>query len=81
MGKTINRLQTRISGHRTYVKKVAAGEPIDTECDDASLALHLSSDHNFNTKKDFNNNLDFTILELNPHSLDMAERRWVSRMG
>ncbi len=80
MGKTTNKLKKRISGHRSYVKKVVAGDPIVHDCDDASLANHLKSDHNYDTINDFNNNFEFTILEKHPHNLDMAERRWISRM-
>ena len=79
VGKTTNKLQKRISGHRTFVNKL--GEMVDLdETDDAALAHHLKKDHNFDTIKHFNVSYKFSILENNPLSLDKAEQRWVNRL-
>ena len=79
VGKTVNKLQKRISGHRTYVNKL--DNILDfVESDDTALAHHLKQDHNFDTIRLFNLSYKFTILENNPHSLDDAEQRWVNRI-
>lgn len=44
-GKSVNRLQSRISGHRSHMND----ESFDAETDDASLAEHLIVDHFFDT--------------------------------
>jgi len=81
VGKTVNKLQKRISGHRSFVNKLDDLEGLD-ESDDAALAHHLKQDHNFDTIsiRLFNVSYKFTILENNPHSLDKSEQRWVNRL-
>ena len=74
-GKTVTRLQNRISGHRTHV-----GDTEFDESDEAALVQHLVEDHNFDTIDRFNLNFSFTVVELSPHDLDKAEQRWASRL-
>ena len=75
----MNKLQKRISGHRTFVNKLDDLEDMDVS-DDAALAHHLKQDHNFDTIRQFNASYKFTILENNPYSLDKSERMWVNRL-
>ena len=74
-GKTVNKLQQRISGHRSHV-----GDTTFDETDEAALAEHLSEDHNYDSVGLFNHSYTFTVLEISPHNLDQAEQRWVSRL-
>ena len=79
VGKTVTKLQCRISGHRSFVNKTTRCDSSE-DSDEAALAEHLHKDHNFDTIDDFNNNYSFSILEIGPFELDMAEQRWVSRL-
>ena len=73
VGQSVNRLQKRISGHRTHLRDTDFDET-----DEATLAEHLKLDHNFNTLPLFNSSYSFTVLELDPKHLDNSEQRWVS---
>ena len=75
VGKTKNKLQTRISGHRSHM-----GDICFDESDDAALAEHLKLDHGFHTAELFNLGFNFTVLELGPFNLDESEQRWVSKL-
>ena len=79
VGKTVNKLQCRISGHRSFVNRHGLTDN-NEETDDAALAEHLRRDHNFDTLDSFNSNYTFSILELGPFDLNKAEQRWVSRL-
>jgi hypothetical protein len=79
VGKTVNKLQCRISGHRSFVNRIVETDNSE-ETDEAALAEHLRKDHNFDTLDSFNNNYTFSILELGPLDLDKTEQRWVSRL-
>jgi len=75
-GKSVNKLQKRISGHRSHV----GDEVFDEDSDEATLAEHLQVCHNLTTVDHFNNNYSFTVLENSPKDLDNSEQRWVSRL-
>ena len=75
VGKTCQCLRTRISGHRTHVGGIEF-----LESDESTLAEHLHTDHNFDSVNLFNSGYNFTVLELFPHNLDLAEQRWISRL-
>ena len=78
-GKTDNRLQKRISGHRSHVKKPPDPKDRIIDSDEAVLALHMH-EHNFKSVELFNVNYSFTILEFDPPDLDKAEQKWASRL-
>ena len=75
VGKTKNKLQSRISGHRSHM-----GDNCFDESDDAALPEHLKLDHGFHTAELFNLGFNFTVLELGPFNLDESEQRWVSKL-
>ena len=79
-GKTTNRLQKRIAGHRSHVLGYTQEED-DEESDDKALAEHLHSEHQLDTVAAFNLSYSFTILQLNPRNLDKCEQKWVSRLA
>jgi hypothetical protein len=78
-GKTTNKLQKRIAGHRSHVLGFTIAED-DEESDDKALAEHLSSEHHLDTVAAFNLSYSFTILQINPRNLDKSEQKWVSRL-
>ena len=77
-GKTVNKLQTRISGHRSHVGKPSRETILDS--DEATLAEHLKEDHNFDSVELFNLSYVFTILQLDPRNLDKCEQKWIHEL-
>ena len=77
-GQTVNRLQTRISGHRSHMNKTQDDDSVDT--DEASLANHLKNIHGMNSVELFNVMYSFTILQMDPKDLDKAEQQWISQL-
>jgi len=75
-GKSVCKLQRRISGHRSHV----GDEVFDEESDEATLAEHLQVCHNLTTTDLFDESYWFTVLENSPKNLDISEQRWVSRL-
>lgn len=75
VGKTNNKLQSRISGHRSHM-----GDSSFDESDDAALAEHLKLEHDLHTVELFNLGFNFTVLELGAFNLDECEQRWVSKL-
>jgi hypothetical protein len=78
-GKTSNKLQTRISGHRSHVANFDP-EDDDEDLDEKALAEHLLSEHNINDVKNFNESYGFTVLQINPKNLDKCEQMWANRL-
>ena len=76
VGKSDNKSQKRISGHRSHVHKDTSPEDDDT--DEAALANHLKTEHSLTSVEDFNSTYKFTILEVEPESLDLCEQKWVN---
>ena len=74
-GKTTGKMQKRVCGHRGHMYDV-----IFDDSDEATLAQHLKTDHNFDTIELFNLSYVFTILEISPHDLDKCEQKWISRL-
>ena len=79
VGKTDNRLQCRISGHRSHVKKDQVAEE-DRDTDEAALADHLKDEHAMATVALFNLSYSFTILQIEPGDLDQCEQKWVCQL-
>ena len=75
-GKSTTKLQTRISGHRSHVGDMT----FDSETDEATLAEHLHDEHNITLVDQFNSNYSFTIIEISPRNLDIAEQKWTNRL-
>ena len=79
VGKTDDKLQSRISGHRGHMKSREVSE-LEEESDVAALADHLRQEHQLTLTEEFNQNYVFTILKLDPCDLDKCEQEWVSRL-
>ena len=77
VGKSTNKLQKRISGHRTHM----GDSEFDLDNDDATLAEHLISHHGVTDGDLFNHSYSFTGLQLAPYDLDSCEQRWVDRLA
>ena len=78
-GQTVNKLQTRICGHRTHINKTTSTDQ-NEDSDEAALANHLKEAHNFHTAELFNLCYSFTILQLDPGDLDKAEQKWIQQL-
>ena len=52
----------------------------DSETDEATLAEHLHDEHNITLVDQFNSNYSFTIIEISPRNLDIAEQKWTNRL-
>ena len=82
-GKTSNKLQTRISGHRTHVgrlKTIPEDKEGEEESDEMVLAEHLFNVHGLNTVRAFNESYKFSILQLNPKNLERCEQMWANKL-
>ena len=73
VGKSTNKLQKRISGHRSHMNDLV----FDSENDYASLAEHLKLSHSVMDPDLFNHSFSFTIHQVSPLDLDACEQRWV----
>ena len=76
VGKSTNRLQKRVSGHRSHMNDIV----FDSDSDDATLAEHLKMVHCLEGSELFNHSFSFTVLQLSPLDLDACEQRWVNRL-
>ena len=76
VGKSTNKLQKRISGHRAHMNDT----DFDLDNDDATLAEHLKLSHGVVDFDLFNHSYSFTVLQASPHDLDACEQRWVDRL-
>ena len=80
-GKTTNRVQKRICGHRSHVTGfIAENDDDEDDSDEKALAEHLFSEHGINDVSTFNESFSFTILEVNPKNLQKCEQMWVNRL-
>ena len=83
MGKTTDRLHTRINGHRSkfyYVLKHSAN-PADFFDDEQILGAHIVHDHGLLEKTDFDNNYTLYILGYsNPASIRRSEQFWIDKL-
>ena len=82
-GKTTNRLNARVSGHRgTFYECLNyQGDRIDLDDDDHILGLHLYFQHGLRHPKGFNESYKFSILEkVNPNNIDLKEHLWIQRL-
>ncbi len=79
-GKSTNKLQTRIVGHRSHVGYDSDYDDIINESDEKTLAEHLQEAHIFSSVDQFNSKFLFTVLEVSPRNLDQSEQRWADKL-
>ena len=85
VGRTVQELRSRISGHRGWMTKTKHPET-DTklsfdEEDEASLAEHLKSVHGLTSTDGFDSTYQFTVLQLcEPNNLVDCENKWIECM-
>ena len=84
VGQTVTPLRTRISGHRSWMKKKKDDKGKDPDAlirkDEGALAEHLKVAHKFTTAEDFNKAYKFSILKSNPNNFDKSEQKWISKL-
>ena len=81
VGKTTQRLNNRISGHRGKFSEFLYNDITQLNDEDNLLGLHLFHRHHLNTKRAFDKSYTFTILEqCNPRNLDLKEHMWVQKL-
>ena len=74
IGRTVQPIRIRMSGHRGNFYKVLAHEEIDETKDDYSLGLHLVHEHHVVDREDFNKHFRVQILEnCSPSALEKKE--------
>ena len=86
-GKTVQKLRSRISGHRSLMEKeekeVLVVVVVDEDQkfvneDEAALSDHLKVEHQLLTSTDFNKHYQFSVLEFcTPKKLDSSELEWI----
>ena len=81
IGRTVQPLRERMSGHRgNFYKVLAAHDDVDESKDDFSLGLHLFHEHHLVDRGDFNEHLRLQILEnCSPSSLEKKEHLYIHR--
>ena len=81
IGRTVQPLRDRISGHRRNFYRVLANQECD-ESDDFSLGLHLIHEHNCDKRDDFNQFFKVqTLSSCNPSMLEKQEHLFIHRLG
>ena len=81
IGRTVQPLRERMSGHRgNFYKVLAAHNDVDESKDDFSPCLHLFHEHHLVDRGDFNKHLRLQVLEnCSPLSLDKKEHLYIHR--
>ena len=84
VGKTIQPMNSRLSGHRKKFYEVLehGGDRLDPEDDDDyALGLHLYFQHGVREKGGFNGSFVVTALDsCNQQNLDLKEHLWIQRL-
>ena len=81
VGKTIQKLNSRISGHRGKFNEFLYYDASQLNDEDNLLGLHLFHKHHLSSKCAFDDSYTFTILEkCNPKHLDLKEHVWVQKL-
>ena len=83
VGKSTQRLNNRISGHRGKFFECSTyeGDRIELDDDDHLLGLHLYFQHGVRVQSGFDESYKFTILEnCSPRSIDLKEHIWIHRL-
>ena len=81
IGRTVQALRERMSGHRgNFYKVLAAHNDVDESKDDYSLGLHLAHEHHSIDRGDFNKHFQLQILEnCSPSSLEKKEHLYIHK--
>ena len=80
IGRTVQSLHERMSGHRGNFYKVLTNEAVDETKDDYSLGLHLVNEHNSVEREDFNRHFKVQIVEnCSPSNLDKKEHLFIHK--
>ncbi len=83
VGRTVQQLRDRISGHRSWMNK-SKREKDDstfTDEDEAALADHMRTVHGLSTADEFDNNYVFTVLQIcEPNTIVDLEYHWIAEL-
>ena len=81
IGRTVQPLRERMSGHRgNYYKVLMNNDEVDETKDDYSLGLHLVNEHNSVDRKDFNRHYRVQIVEnCSPSNLEKKEHLYIHK--
>ena len=81
IGRTVQQLRNRMSGHRDCFYNVLRNdEEVDESKDDYSLGLHLAHEHNCVNRTDFDEIYNVNILEnCRPADLEKKEHTYIHR--
>ena len=81
IGRTVQQLRNRMSGHRDgYSKVLRNDEEVDEAKDDYSLGLHLAHEHNCVHRSDFDELYSVKILEnCRPADLEKKEHTFIHK--
>ena len=85
VGKTVQMLSNRLSGHRNkyfdYIRLNGNVKGINTDYSDYIPGMHLYNCHGLRNHEDFNEMFTMTILEkCSPSNLDVKEHLWIHRL-
>jgi len=85
VGKTVQMLSDRVSGHRSkffeYIKQNGMVEINDLNKDEYVPGMHLYNYHQLKDFEDFNKSYTITILEkCSPSNLDVREHIWIQKL-
>ena len=80
IGRTVQCLCDRMSGHRHNFYKVLSQEDIDETSDDFSLGLHLVNEHGCSDRGNFNEHFQVQIMEnCSPSCLEKKEHLYIHK--
>ena len=85
VGKTVQMISNRMSGHRTkffeYIRLNGKVKNTETNKDEYIPGMHLYNCHGLRDFEDFNKNFTLTILEkCSPSDLDVKEHLWIQKL-
>ena len=85
VGKTVQIIANRLSGHRNkFFEYIRLNGKIKGDSTDNEYVpgMHLYNCHGLKNFEDFNNNFTLTILEkCSPSNLDIKEHLWIQKLG
>ena len=83
IGRTVQPLHNRMSGHRECFYKILRNDDeVDESKDDYSLGLHLANEHSCVNRTDFDELYNVSILEnCSPADLDKKEHIYIHRFS
>jgi hypothetical protein len=80
IGRTVQAINGRTSGHRRNFYKILNNEEIDELSDDYSLGLHLVHEHGCGDRGDFNKHYQIQIIEnCSPSALEKKEHLYIHK--